>query len=295
MIQARYYLTVLLALGLSLNASADRTVSIVVDSSANAMSGSLKLANPSPVTVTFGLACYSNTGAQVISSSGKTLASNNLVMIGSGNTAAMSSPCADGSTPTWLGNWTLPGSNSQTTANPNSMIAGTVYACPSNGVSYANRESACGITMHACTMNELNYVQSAPYNSGTTTKTYWMGASTTGAFEYTTDSFQTIDSTSTSGTVPLVTSYPQGDPNLASSYANQCRFARTDSPPAAPMYAQLSSCAPINPTGVTASGTICCDYQPTFTNGGMCKVTIESSTPASGYLQSPSFKGGAPF
>jgi len=228
-----------------------RTIKIV-------SSSGVQLTNPSAIAVNFDITCYSQSGSQLLSSTGQTLAPNASSSYGNikklTEFSPTSSACVAGN---GLGNYCG--------AVPSAF-------CP-GAVSYANAESLCSAGLELC-QADIGVSISCGSTYG------WVHPPATGTVTFSNSSCGwTTDHTLNTATqgllfgqayAPSITGSVRCSFDGGTSIKNYCDYA-------------LKTTA--------AHGAICCEKK---TAASYCSVTINSSE-TNAFLASPQFKGGAAF
>lgn len=157
----------------------------------------------------------------------------------------------------------------------------TVYKTFSEGplmcqksVTYANRNQACGGDSQACTFSKIRTLGMTNATYGA--YGYWMtpDSATTWyrSYDASWSKSNTYDMTSGKAWAPATSS------KTSDGYCNSTNSATN----------AIRNCTTVD-VASNGNGTLCCPNNNGFAS---CKVTISS---AEGYLQSPQYKGGAPF
>ncbi len=222
-----------------------------------AENGKLTLINGSAVTVTYTAECYDRTtGNNILTGAANvTLAPKADISFESAGS------CSGGAAPTYK--------------SPQNVVA-----CAGT-TNYAGAAALCGAGMNICTIAEFA-------NRGISSLSgypsyYWFFAGTGVDPLYT-----TWDNWGKSNPYPTSGGGKRYQPRSESKNVNyRCSATNSVGVPGA----GVGYCNPYD-VNISASGALCC---PTNNGFKSCKVTILSSTPAAGHLQSPQFKGGSPF
>lgn len=222
-----------------------------------AENGKITLINGSSVTVTYTAECYDRTtGSNIL-----TGAANVTLAPKADISYEASGACAGGATPAY-------------------KSAQNIVAC-SGTTTYSGASSLCGSASNLCTIADLNSRGVANLTGYPTY--YWFSAGAAVNPIYT-----TWDNWGKSNPYPTSGGGKNYQPRSESKNMNY-RCNTTNSMGTAG--SGIGYCSPSD-VNISASGALCC---PTNNGFKSCKVTILSSTPAAGHLQSPQFKGGASF
>ncbi len=164
----------------SISTQAARTVNVVLTDS------KFSLSNPSSVSVSYSVACYTQAGAANVTLSNQTLAANQSTDV------LVVDKCAGGTAP--VDQYTLADSKK-------------AFLC-SGSNSYTNAVNSCGAGQKLCNIDQSSFYFCTGSGS------YWL-APTSSSFEYTTDYWSTTNVATSSSQAPLL--------NFSLSYDNKCR------------------------------------------------------------------------
>lgn len=161
--------------------------------------------------------------------------------------------------------------------NPNYKSPNGPYAC-AGSVTYANAATLCGPQSTLCTLASLRSKSVTSFQGFPSY--YWVSPGSTTWYQAWDAAWSKSSPYTVSG----------GGKNYAirtyTDKANDSRCNETDTGTGA-----LSLCSSYD-VNSNSPGSVCCPDNNGFKS---CKVTIHSSTAASGHLQSPQFKGGSSF
>jgi hypothetical protein len=252
-------ISVMLTVGLFVFAIAPRKVTIPVNTSTGSSDAGIKLMNGGTSTVNYNLKCYNESGTQ-------TFAKSNLFLGPKAQTNHVTGKhCAS--------------YTSYYTNLGNGMVV-CDYAY------YSNRSSSCVNGYTVCSMSQFqaNYPGTSPYGYSNWSGSAWVELSGTG-----------LDTSGNSGSWGI--SYSSGS-TWSSNTSNFVGIATSNS----------SNRCNTSPTGGGATfnncgegalyntyGVFCCPGPNAEALSASCQVEVDATSAADAYLQSPQFKGGAPF
>ncbi len=222
-----------------------------------AENGKITLINGSTVAVSYTAECYDRTtGNNILTGA------SNVTLAPKGDISyEASGACAGGATPAYK--------------SPQNIVA-----C-SGSANYAGASALCGTASNLCTIADL-ITRGVSSLSGYPTY-YWFSAGAGVNPLYTTwDNWGKSSPYPTSGGGKNY--QPRSETKNVNYRCNTTNSVGTGG-------SGIGNCNPSD-VNISASGALCC---PTNNGFKSCKVTILSSTPAAGHLQSPQFKGGASF
>jgi hypothetical protein len=251
-------ISVMLTVGLFVFAIAPRRVTIPVNTSTGASITGIKLMNGGTSTVNYNLKCYNESGTQ-------TFAKSNLFLGPKAQTNHV--------TGKYCSNYTAYYTN----------LGGGMVVC--DYTDYTNRSNSCVNGYTVCSMSQFqaNFPGSSPYGSSNWSGTAWVELSGTG-----------LDTSGSSGSWGI--SYSSGS-NWSSNTMNYIPAASANS----------SNRCNISPAGggttfnncgegyMYGTHVLCCPGPNAEALSASCQVEVDASSAADAYLQSPQFKGGAPF
>lgn len=217
--------------------------------------GKLQLVNGSGVAVNYTVECFDKNTGANV----MTGTANQTLAAKASRDFLSGGTCANGATPTYTSQG--------------------VIACPAS-TNLSNSANVCTTSSPICTFADLSAksvtdLSSFPdgYWFKTNVDPYWMTYDNWGK------SYQ--QSPTSPGKYYQPRTYPKG------GVSNRCNTTNS----MGTSFAGIGGCAN-GDNYQTLNGSLCCSTNSGFKS---CKVTILSSTPAAGHLQSPQFKGGASF